>query len=384
MRLSFILPVYNVARYLEPCVQSIIAQGSEDDEIILVDDGSTDGSGALCDALAQRCARVRVVHPPNGGTSVARNAGLDVAQGDWVCFVDSDDLVSPRLIEATREYLTGEYDIVLFSWKRFSTDGDPSVFGSDFSGKTHVCTPEELRFLQRNTLCAMTHTESTALGIYYLIGVCGCLMSRAIIERERLRFLPDVASCEDVIFKLQYLAKCQSAICVDRCLYYYRRNTESKTMRFDPDTLPHLQTTLRAMRSVVRADFADSPEMVAQYHCEAINLSKTCFLGELIHPQFPGGEAEKLNGYARLREAIADSVRQCDRSLLASPINRLLDAYRVPDERRSFGLACNAVRSITQKSGVKRWALTVLSKLHLADALKRVLRRLKNKRLHSA
>ena len=92
MKLSIIIPVYNVEQYLESCVQSVITQTYQDLQVILVDDGSIDSSGALCDQLAKQDNRIQVIHKPNGGLSDARNAGLKVATGDYVAFLDSDDV----------------------------------------------------------------------------------------------------------------------------------------------------------------------------------------------------------------------------------------------------------------------------------------------------
>lgn len=98
--ISVIVPVYNVGALLDDCVASVLAQTLTDFECILVDDGSTDGSGALCDAWALRDSRVRVIHKTNGGLSDARNAGLDVAQGACIAFVDSDDRLLPKTLES--------------------------------------------------------------------------------------------------------------------------------------------------------------------------------------------------------------------------------------------------------------------------------------------
>lgn len=106
--ISVIVPVYNTKGYLERCVNSLLMQTYQDMEIILVDDGSTDGSGEICDRFAEREERVRVFHKENGGSSSARNLGLDNARGDYIGFVDSDDYVDAdmyeRLYDAVREY----------------------------------------------------------------------------------------------------------------------------------------------------------------------------------------------------------------------------------------------------------------------------------------
>lgn len=96
-RLSILMPVYNTAAYLEETVSSVLMQTFQDFELILVDDGSTDGSGQLCDALAAKDGRIRVIHKENGGVASARNAGLDAATGAYIGWVDSDDLVHPEM-----------------------------------------------------------------------------------------------------------------------------------------------------------------------------------------------------------------------------------------------------------------------------------------------
>ena len=96
---TIVVPVYNVAAYLEKCLDSILAQTFTDFEAWLIDDGSTDGSGAICDRYAQRDRRLRALHVENGGVSRARNLGLDRAEGTYLVFVDSDDFVAPNLLD---------------------------------------------------------------------------------------------------------------------------------------------------------------------------------------------------------------------------------------------------------------------------------------------
>ena len=96
--ISVVIPVYNVEKYLAECVDSVLGQTYQDYEIILVDDGATDSSGAMCDEYAQKDARIRVIHQPNGGLSAARNAGLSAASGEYIYFLDSDDYIEPTTL----------------------------------------------------------------------------------------------------------------------------------------------------------------------------------------------------------------------------------------------------------------------------------------------
>lgn len=117
-RVSVIVPVYQVEAYLARCLDSLLAQTFEDFELILVNDGTRDGCPEIMNAYAAKDARIRILHKENGGLSSARNAGLDVAQGEYVAFVDSDDYVAPALLEDTvRAAEQSGADLVLFNYQ---------------------------------------------------------------------------------------------------------------------------------------------------------------------------------------------------------------------------------------------------------------------------
>lgn len=109
--LSVIVPVYNIEKYLRECIDSILTQDIAEMEVILVDDGSTDASGTICDEYAEKDGRVTVVHKENGGVSTARNAGLDIARGKYVTFVDSDDYLLPNTFRPNIEYMEGHQEV---------------------------------------------------------------------------------------------------------------------------------------------------------------------------------------------------------------------------------------------------------------------------------
>ena len=113
---SIIVPVYNIERYLPQCMNSLFAQTAPDFEVILVDDGSTDGSAALCDQYAKQDARVQVIHKKNGGLSSARNAGLDAATRPYLLFLDGDDYLAPSAIQSLLEIASAnaDFDFIQF------------------------------------------------------------------------------------------------------------------------------------------------------------------------------------------------------------------------------------------------------------------------------
>ena len=120
--ISIIVPVYNVEKYLRECLDSISQLKAVTWEAILVDDGSTDTSGKICDEYAKQDSRFRVIHQKNAGVSAARNAGLDAAKGDWIWFVDSDDSINPDFEFLNPEVLD-DADYVLFDMRKFH-DGE--------------------------------------------------------------------------------------------------------------------------------------------------------------------------------------------------------------------------------------------------------------------
>lgn len=123
--ISIIIPIYKAERYLSKCVDSILAQTYADWELLLVDDGSPDNSGELCDEYAAKDKRIKVFHKENGGVSSARNLGLEMMAGEWVTFVDADDWIASDTLERCSTYFN-EYEIVRFSMKMVYDEQDDS------------------------------------------------------------------------------------------------------------------------------------------------------------------------------------------------------------------------------------------------------------------
>lgn len=209
--ISIIVPVYNCEPYLEQCLRSLLDQSWADFEVLLINDGSQDRSGAICDEFAAIDVRIRVTHTPNGGVSAARNLALEQAQGEYVTFVDADDYVAPDFLERMVSHMASA-DLVACAYDRVRpNEAQPFVLGP--SG------PLELCLLYEHTLCTL------------LIGggCCNKMFRLAPIRELGLRFDPRIAVGEDMLFLVQYYRRCRSAWYVGEVLYHYRFNESSVT-----------------------------------------------------------------------------------------------------------------------------------------------------------
>ena len=152
--ISVIVPVYNVERYVEKCIQSICCQSFSNLEIILVDDGSKDRSGVICDEWSRRDPRIRVIHKENGGLSDARNAGIEIASGTWYMFVDSDDTITADTVE--RMYLAAvEHDceMAVCNMVRIYDDGATETFYAPVSKLTVLADQQRFETLKQPSVC---------------------------------------------------------------------------------------------------------------------------------------------------------------------------------------------------------------------------------------
>ena len=193
---SIIIPVYNTEKYLPKCLDSILNQSADCFEVLLVDDGSTDNSGIICDEYANKDKRVRVFHKTNGGASSARNLGLDCASGEWVFFIDSDDELFPEGLKTMVDCITDDVDIVLGGYNK--TDENGMVLETYDQHKTIVLS-------KRDSL--LTLYNGYSLFYPYLGYGCIRLYRNSIIQKYRIRFDTDIIVKEDTLFIVQYICK---------------------------------------------------------------------------------------------------------------------------------------------------------------------------------
>ena len=134
IKVSVIVPIYNVAHFLPTCLDSILSQDHTNLDVILVDDGSKDTSGCIADEYAQKDTRIRVIHKANGGVSVARNTGMDVAQGEYICFVDGDDYLSNDYVSHLLGMATKYHVDVAVTTRMYNTFSTSNSFNPHIGG----------------------------------------------------------------------------------------------------------------------------------------------------------------------------------------------------------------------------------------------------------
>lgn len=212
--ISFIIPVYNVEEYLNECVGSILCQLTNDCEIILVDDGSQDRSGFICDRFAAKDSRVKVIHQTNSGLAAARNRGLDNAQGEYVAFVDSDDYLDVQCIPNIRRWISsGGADICFMRAMKVFPNGKQQRLDDEMNAEMLKGSKESaIKYLSKRSK--------------YPGSPCTKLFRRALLEENHLRFPNDRRVSEDLGFVLQCILNADSYDAMSIDYYYYRQGRE--------------------------------------------------------------------------------------------------------------------------------------------------------------
>lgn len=215
--ISVIVPVYNAEKSIEKCVSSIVKQNFADMEILLIDDGSQDASGALCDKLAEEDGRVRVVHKKNGGVSAARNSGMDFAAGKYILFVDSDDYLPEFYVEELVK-TQKEFGETAFCWTAMQIVSENQSMKEEWiSYSEEICSVADRRDVLKFS------------ARYLLNSPVNKLYHTDIIKKRQLRMKEEISIAEDLLFNLQYLdaaGECQVVI-LNKVPYYYVRNGQA-------------------------------------------------------------------------------------------------------------------------------------------------------------
>ena len=237
MKLSIIIPVYRVEATLNRCIESVVTQDFNDFELILVDDGSPDNCPQLCDSWAAKDQRITVIHKSNGGLSHARNAGIDIAQGDYLTFIDSDDYLAEQTLAPLMLKLTENPDIDILEYPVFVFYGSPKQYMLDFQGDMVYHDMDDYWFEDQ------AYQHSYACNKIYRTGLF-----------QDVRFPKDIIF-EDIHTLPQLLKKAKTVMTTSQGLYYYCMNNFGITATADGNALRMLlQPHVEIIRNCQRQD----------------------------------------------------------------------------------------------------------------------------------
>lgn len=290
--ISVVIPVYNVERYLRGCLDSVLRSAYQDFELILVNDGSADKSLDICKEYAARDSRIRLISQENGGVSAARNRGIAACRGEWVVFVDADDLISPDFLD--RIAREEPQDLLLF---------DFASAEADLAAATPA--PEPLRYgrgdvpeLLRSLLLRRQLAEGGNLNF---VSPCAKAYRRALLDRCGVRFSPELFYGEDKLFNVEFLTRVERCTYIPAPVYYYNIHLDSSSHRFNPKLPYNLVRLLERLRDALEASemFALLERDFYSYALE--NLSYT-MVWAVFCPENHGSGGEKRQVCRDLRE----------------------------------------------------------------------------------
>ena len=238
MKVSIIIPCYNAGKYLGECLESVLAQDEQDFEVIVIDDGSADHTLDVASEYALRDDRVHVYHQENRGVSAARNLGLAHACGEWVTFVDGDDLIAPDMLSVMLRAADDNTDMIVCAHETF--------------GDTQECFWPQTRWY---TLSGEKRRHAAALrlieGDSVLNIMCNKLHRRELLEREYIRLTEGVAIAEDALFNLEAVLCGKGVVYVNRVTYRYRIHSQSATQKRTRNEFDAHKRWFMAMRTML-------------------------------------------------------------------------------------------------------------------------------------
>ena len=250
--LSIIVPVYKAEKYIERTVKALLTQCNVDYEILLIDDGSPDRSGELCDELSKNNDRIRCFHIPNGGPSHARNLGISQAKGKYIAFCDSDDMPSENMYGLLVDILK-EKQVQLVLCDIF-TERDNRNFGFPWDGNQCFRGQECQEMLLASMLGNLTDDDtnqpvwgSSVRSIYL----------KEVIEKYRIQFPEDIRFAEDLVFNVEYISHCTSCYIWDKVLYRYMLNEDSlmnSFVKYNPNMFMERLSLINNIESIIKSE----------------------------------------------------------------------------------------------------------------------------------
>lgn len=281
IKVTVVVPIYNVEKYLNKCIESIVNQTYENLEIILVDDGSPDNCPAICELWAEKDSRIRVIHKENQGLGMARNTGIENATGEYICFFDSDDYIALELIEnCVKAIQETDSDAVMFKFTNFSEKA-PQIDSANTGFE--IYKGRELREKLLPDLISRDYRHSKISG--YAFSAWSYLFSLSMIKDNNLLFVSErEIISEDTMFLIEAYSKFNKIAVIPRVLYYHYVNDNSLTFTFRKDrqekNLIFLKEAIKLSDRVGYAPIIKN-RLTSLYHSFTIAALKQLLMSEI-------------------------------------------------------------------------------------------------------
>lgn len=358
---SIVIPVYNSKAFIEDCLNSIFAQTYHNYELILVDDGSTDGSVELIQSLIYGNKQCRLVLNEHGGVCKARNTGLELASGDYICFVDSDDLVFPDYLSSLSESAEQYNPDVIYFYTKYGVNGNPRKM---YSGEEFRCLDHnDVRFLASAAICHTPEIDTPGNRFYGISSFSswGQAYRNDLFREHNIRYTPGVMISEDGLLNLEILYYSRSAVIIRKELYNYRTDNVSAIRSFKPNLLKSFEIRDSHVKNLIHTLYRDNPVFWEHYYCGLIYQLRAVCEDAIFHPKSGLSASEKE---ARFYELI-------DLPDYAKAIVVCESAY-LPDRNRVYLQAAKDRNPSAAEKATKQKNHTV----RIKNAVKHVLRKL--------
>lgn len=299
--ISVIIPVYNVEKYISRCIESLLEQTYEDFEVLLIDDGSTDNSGPMCDEYAEKDQRIKVFHNENVGFGLVRNYGLKKATGTYISFVDSDDTVAPKFLEnLIREMEESRADVVLSGFKK--VDEKDQLIETQAHEEFLSHSP-----LEDVGLRMVGSLPGKGNAIFPV--VWGGLYSSDILKENELSFLSEREFvAEDLLFNLKYLSLCRTVKLLPYSDYNYRIRNNSVTRKFNFSILENQKKALESLEEEWTHQFSSTANLSLRISKNYLITVRSCLRGALkqneLKKEFKS--IREITNFEKTREVVSN------------------------------------------------------------------------------
>lgn len=292
--LSICVSVYNVRDFVTECIESIEAQVG-DAEIIVVDDGSTDGSGEVCDRLAEIYDNIRLIHKANGGVSSARNAAIAAARGKWITFVDGDDMLAPNAFSIMSEYFNSDAEIAAFAFEEIKRGEKAKRLNDNYSVKGFSGKETDI-YLAEN----FNHTLWADKNFSH---VCGKLFKKSLIDEKGILFDEHIDYGEDTLFSFCCESLAKSIIADTRTVYLVVGRNDSATDRFCENIAEKYNDFVLSIKEEAVKSGKWSNSRIAQaFYCHLIYVIKMALRLGAYHPNCKWSREKRLEWLKELWE----------------------------------------------------------------------------------